>query len=87
MRLTDILDRRVETESGRRLGRVFELRARHDGDGLVVETLLLGRHALVERLGAGRHRRRRRPGIVDEVAWSDVVRIDASGRRIVVRDQ
>lgn len=85
MRLTDLIDCQCVTEDGRVLGRVFELRARRHGSRLEIEDLLLGRHALAERYGAGRHRPqcRRRGDVVHEVPWADVVRID--GRRIVVR--
>jgi sporulation protein YlmC with PRC-barrel domain len=86
MRLTDLVNSQCVTEDGRVLGRVFEFRARHTGDGtLEIEDLLLGRHALVERYGAGRHRPpgRRQGDTVHEVPWSDVVRIEE--RRVVVR--
>jgi hypothetical protein len=86
MRLTDLINCHCVTEDGRVLGRVFEFRARRHGNRLEIEELLLGRHALVERYGAGRHRppdRRKSDDIVHEVSWQDVVRID--DRRIVVR--
>ena len=85
MRLTDLINCCCVTEDGRVLGRVFEFRA-HKRDGqLEIDDLLLGRHALIERYGAGRHRpsHRRKGDTVHEVPWKDVVRID--GRRIVVR--
>lgn len=86
MRLTDLINRHCVTEDGRVLGRVFEVRAhRRRGGHLEVTDLLLGRHALIERYGAGR----RRPAgehegdTVHEVPWSDVLRIEQG--RIVVR--
>jgi sporulation protein YlmC with PRC-barrel domain len=85
MRLTDLVNCKCVTEDGRVLGRVFEFRARKRGGQLEIEALLLGRHALIERYGAGRHRApdRRKGDTVHEVPWSDVLRI--ADRRIVVR--
>jgi hypothetical protein len=85
MRLTDLINCRCVTEDGRVLGRVFEFRARKRGGKLEIQDLLLGRHALIERYGAGRHRPppKRKGDTVHEVAWKDVLRID--GQRIVVR--
>jgi hypothetical protein len=85
MRLTELIDQRCVTEDGRVLGRVFELRAERRGNRLVVTDLLLGRPALLERYGVGRHRRAgsRRGDVTHEVAWSDVVRTERG--RIVVR--
>jgi sporulation protein YlmC with PRC-barrel domain len=86
MRLTDLINCHCVTEEGRDLGRVFEFRARKRHGHLEIVDLLLGRHALIERYGAGRHRQEQdRDGddTVHEVPWSDVLRID--GRRIVVR--
>ena len=56
MRLTDLINCHCVTEDGRVLGRVFEFRARKRGGKLEIQDLLLGRHALIERYGAGRHR-------------------------------
>ncbi len=85
MRFTELLDRRCVTEDDRELGRVFELRAQRRGGRLVVTHLLLGRRALAERYGAGRHRPpgRRRGDVVHEVAWTDVLRIEPHA--VVVR--
>jgi sporulation protein YlmC with PRC-barrel domain len=85
MRISELIDRRCVDVNGRELGRVFEFRARRREGRLVVESLLLGRHALAERYGAGRRRRptTRRGDVVHEVAWSDVVRLEDD--RVVVR--
>lgn len=85
MRLTDLFNCHCVTEDGRVLGRVFEFRARRRGDQLEIVDLLLGRHALIERYGAGRHRapHKRKGDTVHEVPWQDVVRIEQG--RIIVR--
>jgi sporulation protein YlmC with PRC-barrel domain len=85
MRLTDLINCQCVTEDGRVLGRVFEFRAHKRRGQLEIEDLLLGRYALLERYGAGRHRtpERRKGDTVHEVPWKDVVRIEK--RRIVVR--
>jgi sporulation protein YlmC with PRC-barrel domain len=85
MRLSNLVNCRCVTEDGRVLGRVFELRAHQRDGNLQIQDLLLGRHALLERYGLGRHRRldKRTGDTVHEVAWKDVVRIDEG--QVVVR--
>ena len=85
MRISELIDRRCVDVNGRVLWHVFEFRARRREGRLVVEALLLGRHALAERYGAGRHRAasKRHGDVVHEVAWSDVVRLEDD--RVVVR--
>jgi hypothetical protein len=67
----------VEDSSGRRLGRVWEARARWGPDGTItIEELLVGRGAVLKRL--------RGPGPdAKGISWESVAQIDA--RRIVVR--
>jgi sporulation protein YlmC with PRC-barrel domain len=67
----------VRDQSGREIGRVFEVRARWDGDGSIVfEQLLVGRGALLRRL--------RGPGPdASGIPWEAVMEV--AGDRIVVR--
>lgn len=70
----------VETQSGRQLGKVRDLRARIGSDRPAVETLVVGRRGFFEHLGLGK--REVQPG--DAIPWEAVVRIE--GKRIVVAD-
>jgi sporulation protein YlmC with PRC-barrel domain len=84
--LSSFLRRTVVTESGRRLGRCYDLRGELTSSKLRVTALVVGRRGLAEHLGiAGsasataapvRHR--------GTVPWDAVVRLEAG--RIVVRD-
>ena len=47
-----LLDKKVTDPSGRRAGRIEEIRARKDGEEIVVEAYHLGPQALLERLAA-----------------------------------
>jgi hypothetical protein len=47
-----LLHREVKDPSGRRAGRIEEIRARRDGEEIVVEAYHLGPQALLERLAA-----------------------------------
>jgi hypothetical protein len=47
-----LLDKEVKDPSGRRAGRIEEVRARKDGDEIIVEAYHLGPEALLERLAA-----------------------------------
>ena len=47
-----LLDREVKDLEGRRAGRIEEIRARKEGDEIVVEAYHLGPEALLERLAA-----------------------------------
>jgi hypothetical protein len=47
-----LLDKEVKDPAGRRAGRIEEIRARKDGDDIVVEAYHLGPQALLERLAA-----------------------------------
>jgi sporulation protein YlmC with PRC-barrel domain len=76
--LSSLLRRQVVTESGRSLGRLYDLRGELSTTSLRVTGLCIGRRALLEHLGI----RPQRPHTV--VPWEAVVRIE--GKRIVVRD-
>lgn len=74
---SQLVGRPVVDQSGRSLGRVFEARARCEGDGgVVVEELLIGRRALWQRL------RGPRPD-AHGIPWEAVAEVGE--RRIVVR--
>jgi hypothetical protein len=47
-----LLDKEVKDPTGHRAGRIEEIRARKDGDDIVVEAYHLGPQALLERLAA-----------------------------------
>ena len=73
---SELVGRRVEDQSGRSLGRVFEARAHWERDGTVVlDELMVGRRALWQRLRGPRHDARGIP-------WENVSELGSS--RIVV---
>jgi len=76
--LSSLLKRKVETESGRSLGRCHDLRGELTGTTLHVTGLCVGQRALLTHLGARSHDQH------TVVAWEAIVRIE--GKRIVVRD-
>lgn len=53
MRISELLGRRVITESGKPLGRVHDLRGELIPGKLVVTGLAAGEHGLLERYGVG----------------------------------
>jgi sporulation protein YlmC with PRC-barrel domain len=87
MRLSELLKREVVGESGRRLGRVYEVRGELDGDRLRVVGLVAGELGILERYGVGTHG----SGGPDQakvhghpvISWERVVHV---GTKIVVRD-
>jgi sporulation protein YlmC with PRC-barrel domain len=88
MRLSQLLNRQVVTESGQRLGRVHDVRGELTGGGrLRVTGLCAGGLGLLERYGigaTGSHGPGRPKGHGHAVVpWQRVVRV---GREIVVRD-
>jgi sporulation protein YlmC with PRC-barrel domain len=76
--LSSLLRRRVVTESGRDLGRCYDLRGELTATRLRVTGLCVGHRAWFEHLGARTH------DAHSVIPWAAVVRID--GERIVVRD-
>lgn len=84
MRLSDLLGRKVTTESGEALGRVRDLRGELEPGALKVTGLVVGGLGVLERLGVGAPRSAARIRTQDVIAWEDVVRTDRSG--VVVRD-
>ena len=84
MRLSDLLGLEVRTESGERLGRVFDVRGRLTGRRLDITGLVVGRVGVLERIGIGAPRSTLRVHADDIVAWTDVRRADRRG--VVVAD-
>jgi sporulation protein YlmC with PRC-barrel domain len=88
MRLSELVDRKVVTESGASLGRAFDVRARRRGSTVEVTGLVVGRRGFFERLGVGPSRGETKHGHKvwkrDLVPWNAVVRF--AGDRIVVRE-
>jgi sporulation protein YlmC with PRC-barrel domain len=84
MRVSDLLNVEVRTESGERLGRVHDLRAELTPQTLKVKGLVVGGLGLLERLGVGAPKSGARIRTRDVVPWSAVIRADRRG--IVVRD-
>lgn len=76
--MSSILRRKVVTQSGASLGRVYDLRGVASPRTLSVTGMIVGKRGLLEHLGIVR---RARP----HIPWEDVVRIE--GKRIVVRDR
>jgi len=84
MRVSDLLNVEVRSESGERLGRVHDLRAELTQRTLKVKGLVVGRLGLLERLGVGAPQSGARIRTRDVVPWSAVIRADRRG--IIVRD-
>ena len=76
--LSSLMRREVVTESGRSLGRLYDLRGDLTTSNLRITGLCIGRRALLEHLGI----RAQKPHTV--LPWETVVRIE--GKRIVVRN-
>jgi sporulation protein YlmC with PRC-barrel domain len=87
-RVSELLDRKVVTESGESLGRAFDVRARRSGRTIEITGLCVGRRGLAERLGIGSSRgeakRHHKVWRRNFVPWDAVVRLEED--RIVVRD-
>ena len=84
MRLSDLLNVKVTTESGEDLGRVHDIRGELTTRSLKITGLVVGGLGLLERLGLGSPESGARLGRHDVVPWSAVVR--ATRSEIVVRD-
>jgi len=76
--LSSLMHRRVETESGDSLGRVFDLRCELTTRTLTVQGLIVGARGVFEHFGVV-------PRSGTPIPWRDVVRIER--KRIVVRDR
>jgi sporulation protein YlmC with PRC-barrel domain len=87
MRLSDLLNRKVVSESGESLGRVHDIRGELVGGRLRVTGLAAGKLGLLERFGIGT-KGSGGPSTAKVhghhvIPWSHVVRV---GAEIVVRD-
>ena len=87
MRLSELLNRRVLTESGQSLGRVHDVRGELAGGRLRITGLAAGELGLLERFGVGTHGsggpRQAKVHGHHVIPWECVVRV---GAEIVVRD-
>jgi sporulation protein YlmC with PRC-barrel domain len=84
VRLSELIGLSVRTESGGRVGRVYDLRGELTPRTLKVTGLVVGRLGLLERLGVGAPTSVARLRTRDVIAWKDVIRADRRG--VVVRD-
>jgi sporulation protein YlmC with PRC-barrel domain len=84
MRVSDLLNVHVTTESGERLGRIHDLRGERTPRTLKVTGLIVGKVGLLERLGIGAPESADRIRTHDVIPWSAVIRADRS--KVLVRD-
>ncbi len=87
MRLSELLNREVVSESGQRLGRVHDVRGELAGGRLRVIGLVAGKRGILERYGVGTHGSggpaQARVHGHPIIAWERVVRV---GSEVVVRE-
>jgi sporulation protein YlmC with PRC-barrel domain len=87
MRLSELLNRKVVSESGQRLGHVHDVRGELVGGRLRVTGLIAGKLGILERYGVGTHGSGgpEQPKVHGHpvIPWEQVVRI---GSEIIVRD-
>jgi sporulation protein YlmC with PRC-barrel domain len=87
MRLSDLLNREVVTESGQRLGHVHDVRGQIVGGRLRVSGLVAGKLGILERYGVATHGsggpRQAKVHGHPVIPWERVVHV---GSEIVVRD-
>jgi sporulation protein YlmC with PRC-barrel domain len=87
MRLSELLNRMVVTESGEQLGRVHDIRGELVGGRLTVTGFCAGKLGILERFGIGTHgsggpKQAKVHGHAT-IPWERVVRV---GSQVVVRD-
>ena len=87
MRLSELLNRKVVTESGHQLGRVHDIRGELSEGHLRVTGLVAGKLGILERYGIGTHGSGG-PGQAKVhghpvIPWESVVRV---GPNVIVRD-
>jgi sporulation protein YlmC with PRC-barrel domain len=87
MRLSELLNRKIVTESGEELGRVHDVRGELDGGRLRVTGLVAGKLGILERCGVGTKGsggpRQAKVHGHPVIPWERVVRM---GSVVVVRD-
>jgi sporulation protein YlmC with PRC-barrel domain len=83
---SSLKNRKVVTESGRKLGRCHDLRGELTSSSLRATALVVGRQGFLEHFGVGAQASASPARVhdVDTVPWGAIVRIE--GDRIVVRD-
>lgn len=85
IRATDLLGSELATESGERIGQVFDIRARREREGRwLITGLVVGRRGLFERFGVVGSKRPEPVLAGDCYPWEAVIRIDSG--QVVVRD-
>lgn len=87
MRLSELLNRRVRTESGQSRGRVHDVRAELDGGRLRITGLAAGELGVLERFGVGTHgsggSRQAKVHGHHVIPWESIVHV---GAEVVIRD-
>jgi sporulation protein YlmC with PRC-barrel domain len=87
MRLSELLNRKIVSESGQQLGRVHDVRGEIVGGHLRVTGLCAGKLGILERYGVGTHGsggpRQAKVHGHPIIPWERVVRV---GSDVVVRD-
>ena len=88
MRLSELLNRKVVSESGQQLGHVHDLRGELVGGRLLVTGLIAGKLGILERYGVATHGsggpgQAKVHGHHPVIPWERVVQI---GSEIVIRD-
>jgi sporulation protein YlmC with PRC-barrel domain len=87
MRLSELLNRKVVTESGQQLGRVHDVRGELLGERLRVTGLAAGKLGILERYGIGTHGSggpsQQKVHGHPVIPWERVVHV---GSEIVIRD-
>ncbi|MDP9257467.1 MAG: hypothetical protein M3Q31_13040 [Actinomycetota bacterium] len=87
MRLSEILNRKVVSESGQQLGRVHDVRGELVGGHLRVTGLCAGKLGILERYGIGTHGsggpQQAKVHGHPVIPWERVIRV---GTEIVIRD-
>lgn len=83
---SSLKNRKVVTESGRKLGRCHDLRGELTSSSLRVTALVIGRQGFLEHFGVGAQASASPARVrdVDTVPWGAIVMIE--GDRVVVRD-
>ena len=88
MRLSELLNRRVVSESGQRLGRVHDVRGELVDGRLRITGIAAGNLGILERYGVGTHGsggpRQAKVHGHEVIPWARVVRV---GSTVVVRDE
>lgn len=77
LRYWELIDRPVIAADGKNIGRLIDLVAGRQGDGLYIEALLVGPTALARRIGFPPSRLFR-PAPSQRIPWSLVARVDDS---------